>query len=545
MTFAVPRPQTLKAPACRPRDGKPAEGWRQLFSPLDDLVAGGGDPRIALDPARGINAYGCGSSPSPDIFHFASSTASPIAERAYQRASVAREELMRWSSAAGFEDAFDTRIEQMREALRDHLGLAAADADMVFSPSGTDSQLHALFVARALLGERLKTIVAGSDQTGSGTAFTARGRHFSARTAGGQPVAKDAAIAGLSGDSVALPLVDASEGIEARADFDGAAVDAVERALAGGGSVLLQIMDCSKLGWRAPGDGCLDDIARRWPDRVQVVVDACQMRLGRSRLRRYLDRGYLVLITGSKYFGGPAFSGALLVPTALSRSLDWSLAGAPGLLDYANRSDWPKRWVGLRSRFESRQNLGQWLRGEAALKDVGACYRLPDAYRASAVGKLSAGLESLIALSPLLQRGGFGLVGSTKTSGADDEEFTAATILPFAIRGDHGPLSTADTRTLYHALAQDLCGSGCTMAACRCLVGQPVALERRGEDPIAVLQLCVGARHVTATGAADVAVARRNLIEELDRAASVVAKIEWLLGRAGRTVSKGTLDGRQ
>jgi hypothetical protein len=33
---------------------------------------------------------------------------------------------------------------------------------------------------------------------------------------------------------------------------------------------------------------------------------------------------------------------------------------------------------------------------------------------------------------------------------------------------------------------------------------------------------------------ADAAVAQRNLINELDRAASVVAKIEWLLGRAGR-----------
>jgi hypothetical protein len=530
MTFAVPRPQSLEAPATRPRDRKPADGLRDLFSPLDDLLAGGGDPRIALDCAGGLNEYGCGSSPSPDIFHFASSTASPISERAYRRASVARDELMRSSIAVGFEEAFDTRIEQMREALRDHLRLAAADADIVFSPSGTDSQLHALFVARALLGERLTTIVAGSDQTGSGTAYTARGHHFSARTAGGQPVAKDGAIAGLSGDSVALRLLDASESIEARADFDRAVLDAVETVVADGGSVLLQIMDSSKLGWRAPSDARLDEIARRWPDKVQVVVDACQMRLGRSRLRRYLDRGYLVLITGSKYFGGPAFSGALLIPTALSRSLDWSGAIAPGFLDYAGRSDWPKGWAGLRSRFESRQNLGQWLRWEAALEDIGAYYQLPDAFRAWAVRELSAGLESMIALSPSLRRVG----SATGTSGAGDEEFTSATILSFAVHGDHGALSAADTRMLYRALAQDLGESDCMMAACRCLVGQPVALERRGEDTIAVLRLCVGARHVTGMWSADAAVAQRNLIHELDRAASVVAKIEWLLGRAGR-----------
>ena len=57
----------------------------------------------------------------------------------------------------------------------------------------------------------------------------------------------------------------------------------------------------------------------RWPGRVQVVVDACQMRLGRPRLKKYLDRGYLVIVTGSKFFTGPAFSGALLVPAGLAR----------------------------------------------------------------------------------------------------------------------------------------------------------------------------------------------------------------------------------
>ena len=43
------------------------------------------------------------------------------------------------------------------------------------------------------------------------------------------------------------------------------------------------------------------------------------MRLGRTRLQKYLDRGYLVLVTGSKFFTGPPFSGALLVPSALAQ----------------------------------------------------------------------------------------------------------------------------------------------------------------------------------------------------------------------------------
>ena len=67
-----------------------------------------------------------------------------------------------------------------------------------FPPSGTDAQLQALFLTRALLGPALTTIVVAADQTGSGTAHTARGHHFSAATANGHRVRKGEPIAGLA-----------------------------------------------------------------------------------------------------------------------------------------------------------------------------------------------------------------------------------------------------------------------------------------------------------------------------------------------------------
>ena len=123
-------------------------------------------------------------------------------------------------------------------------------------------------------------------------------------------------VAGLahSVTSLALPLFDATGHGRPQVDSDSQVLGAVEKSLANGSGVLLQIMDSSKLGWRAPSEQCLDEIRRRWPGRVQIVVDACQMRLGRPRLRNYLDRGCIVIVTGSKFFTGPPFSGALLVP---------------------------------------------------------------------------------------------------------------------------------------------------------------------------------------------------------------------------------------
>ncbi|MFB6451546.1 hypothetical protein [Bradyrhizobium tunisiense] len=503
---------------------------RDLFTPLDTLLVSGGDPRLALDPRNRANAYGCAASPEPEIWNFASSTASTISQAAYDRAALAREELMHKCLFDEVEIAFDARCEEMREELRGHLQLPPR-VDVVFSPSGTDSQIHALFLAGAALGARPVTIVVGADQTGSGTTHTARGHHFSSMTASGIAVRKDGAVAGLAGSSIALPLL--GPGIAMRADADVAVLHAIETTIGQGVPVLLQIMDSSKLGWRAPSAACLDEIARRWPRKVQIVVDACQARIGRRRLRSYLDRGYMVLMSGSKFFGGPAFSGALLVPKGLSRSLDRVEGIAPGIFDYAGRCDWPMAWTALRSRFERRPNFGQWLRWEAALAEIGSYYAVPGAFRAKVLAELAAGIDSMIALSPSLRS----VPGTTRTANVDDEEFAQTTIFPFMLLRGGKPVPIAETSAIHRAMARDMneeiSGSAADrqVAAQRCLIGQPVRLERQDWASQAVLRLCVGARLVTEIWSPDAAEAGRNVQRVLDRIAHVLVKIELLLDR--------------
>src|ERR1700730_17372889 len=191
----------------RPRS---VSAMTDLFVPLERLLRGGGDPRLSINPASGANAYGCQPFPCPDTLSFASSTATSISERAYDRVSNARESLMQSAIAIGIDAAFDARIESMRHRLKAYLGLSQAGVDVVFSPSGTDSQLQALLLGRALLGPALTTVIVAADQTGSGTADTARGQHFSAATANGVRVRKGEPIAGLAHSvaSVALPLFD-------------------------------------------------------------------------------------------------------------------------------------------------------------------------------------------------------------------------------------------------------------------------------------------------------------------------------------------------
>jgi hypothetical protein len=518
-----------------------ASAMAELFAPLDRLLGSGGDPRLTINAASGLNEYGCQPFPCPDTLSFSSSTATSISERAYDRAREARDSLMQSAIAVGLEAAFDARIEAMRGELKVCLGLSRTKADVVFSPSGTDSQLQALFLTRARLGPALTTVIVAADQTGSGTVNTARGYHFNTVTANGGRVRKGEPIAGLapSVNSVALGLFDETGVIRPPAASDAMVLGAVESAIASGSRVLLQVMDSSKFGWRAPSAQCLDEISVRWPDQVQVVVDACQMRLGRTRLRNYLDRGYLVLVTGSKFFTGPPFSGALLVPSALAQDIDPAGDIAPGLLEYTSRSDWPKNWPGLRSRFPVRANFGQWLRWEAALEEIRAYYGVPDDFRRIALQTFGNGVEQIIAASPSLRL----LPPQPRPSGegVDDDELAQRTIFPFVIRQGDRVFSLEHYKKLYRALARSVTHSADVpvVAATPCLIGQPVALGGGEERPAAALRICAGARLVTEAWSSDADIAHANLHRELGNVGAIVAKIEWLLAhREGLDVAE-------
>jgi hypothetical protein len=503
-----------------------ASAMAELFAPLDFLLAAGGDSRLAINPASGLNEYGCQPSPCPDTLSFSSSTATSISGRAYDRAQAAREDLMRSAIEVGIEAAFDARIEAMRDELRAHFGFAPGLADVVFSPSGTDSQLQALFLARALLGPELVTVVVAADQTGSGTVNTARGCHFSAATATGSRVQKGEPIAGLASalTSVALPLFDEAGLSRSPAASDSIIFDAVERSVAGGAKVLLQVMDASKFGWRAPSDECLKAITARWPDDVQVVVDACQMRLGRPQLQEYLARGYMVIVTGSKFFTGPPFSGALLVPGAFASRLDATSAIPPGLLEYNSRSDWPQNWPVLRSCFPVRTNFGQWLRWEAATEEIGAYYRVPDSFRNTALTTFGQAVEGLIAASPSLDL----LPWQERPLDSADEEMAQRTIFSFVIRQGKRLRSLSECRTLYRALAGHAVSCDSKPVAQASLIGQPVALGRDPSSP-AALRISASARLVSEAWSPDVKVAHRNLQRAIDQAATAIANLESLL----------------
>jgi len=110
---------------------------------------------------------------------------------------------------------------------------------------------------------------------------------------------------------------------------------------------------------------------------VEVIVDACQFRISPPTIRAYLEHGFCVALTGSKFVTGPAFSGALMVPESVGRRL--RTRPLPSMIKcYSARADWPSRWA-ARSALVDVANYGLLLRWESALEELRAFRSLPNA----------------------------------------------------------------------------------------------------------------------------------------------------------------------
>jgi len=510
-----------------------ADSSNALFKPLSLLLAEGGDSRLAIDRGTDANVYGCRPRPAPRTLAFSSSTATSISERAFRRAERARGELIERSDEVGVLEAFDRQVERMRNSLRSCLELDGID--IVFSPSGTDTQLHALYFARLLLGGPVTSIVVASDQTGSGTAYTSRGQNFSNLTAQGKFVEKGTPIPGLADGvhSLGISMFAQDGAIRPASEIDAAVIDAVAGQIRLGRKVVLQTMDSSKLGWRAPSDGCLREIGARWPQQVQIVVDACQLRTSRARIRDFLDRGFIVLVTGSKFFTGPAFSGASLFPAPLADRIAAWTSSPEGLAEYATRFDLPIRWNSARAVLPATPNFGQWLRWEAALEEMRAYYALPASFRLSALGRLAEAVPALIASSRHLQL----MAGQdVPASMLDDGEMAYRTIFPFFVERNGRALDFDDLTKIYRALNRDLGAALAsdatdedrTLASVPCHIGQPVKLPGAGGGK-AVLRIGIGARLLSECWSTDTLTAEANIAAAIENIAAVVRKLDLIV----------------
>ena len=214
--------------------------------------------------------------------------------------------------------------------------------------------------------------------------------------------------------------------------------------------------------------------------RVLVVVDACQLRLSDAQIRADLRAGFMVMITGSKFAGGPPFSGALLLPSSLLARLD-GLRPPQGLAAYSAVCDWPATLrQSCEASLDAEVNLGLALRWEAALAELEAYFALDEALRAAVATRFVALARAHVAATPglaLLDAEEGGLAGAIVSIVASDAAGAPldAGRLRDALRRSSGPHATGADRAFH--------------------LGQPVVVGGR-----AALRLCLGGPQVVDVG---------------------------------------------
>jgi hypothetical protein len=122
----------------------------------------------------------------------------------------------------------------------------------------------------------------------------------------------------------------------------------------------------SKTGLVLPHLDHVDALRDRFGEGVLFVVDACQARITSQALRDYLGREMIVFVTGSKFMGGPPFSGFALLPAGLATR---SAPVAVGMASVFRRAELPAAWPG-REVCEDSGNPGLALRLAASLFEL-------------------------------------------------------------------------------------------------------------------------------------------------------------------------------
>ncbi len=304
--------------------------------------------------------------------------------------------------------------------------------------------------------------------------------------------------------------------------------------------MLFHAMDQSKTGLLAPSPACLERLLFERGD-VDVVIDACQARLTAASVRRYFEQGYMVLVTGSKFFTGPPFAGALLLPPRVAARLDGDARVPVGLGDYFGRFDWPE---GARASagLPDDGNVGLRLRWEAALAEMRAFAAVPAGAAKDILGRFGSLMQGAILANPdLVLHDVRPLVRPADPEGWD----SLRTIFAFSIRapraaaqagGSAELLGVEDAARLYGWLNSDLAphlgssasGAERALAARLFHVGQPVALACEGSRSGA-LRVSAGARLVSGEPSHAHLSTEARIDGELTDALGALAKISLVL----------------
>ncbi|MCL7762380.1 hypothetical protein MPF19_03055 [Polaribacter sp. Z014] len=505
-----------------------------LAKPTEYLLMDGGDFRLNIDEIDLLNKYGCRPFPRPEAFTFASSTATSVSNFAFDKTDKARSILIKNSLKNGFKNTAIEFSELLKSNLRKIFTLNDA-CEIIFSPSGTDSSLQIAAITQIVTDKEITHILVASDETGSGVPAALKGCHFENNTALNYPVKKGDKMEGFRDiDLIKIPFRDEKGALKSTEKLDAEVFAAITETHKLGRQIVLHVMDHSKLGYQSPSVKMMQKIDGLKNLSLQVIVDAAQLRLDPTDIQNYLKKDYIVSITGSKYFTGPPYSGALIFPETVTKEINVAKKKLPkGLTKYYNHSDWPTSWFCSKDLSDGF-NYGSYMRWNAAIVEMDRYYKTPILYRNMGIEMFCNFVDDSIKEASFLEP-----VYGDKPN-VDNEEFgirNIRTIFPFFILKNKEALSVDKVKKLYVLLNSDLSNKFegapleiIRLAAQKCHIGQAVNVKYENDLQSAVLRISLGARVISESWVnRDISLYFRNIEAQMNEITVIIKKIELIL----------------
>ena len=449
-----------------------ARSWA-FAQPVEQLLAAGGDERLALSPETSLNRYGCSPWPRPQVISFGSCTASSLSPQAFAAAERRRRAILQQALHLGPDHALQVATQDTENAILTYFDVSDL-ATAILTASGTDAALTVTgLLAAEYPNAAITSVLVSPSETGSGVPLAVQGRHFAGMSPEGSTVEKGARLAGLHRppdlSTIALRHADGQPRAadDVAQDCEAAVLSATLR-----GRAVLHAIDGSKTGLAAPDRPTLLRLAKRFGSRLDVVIDACQARIEPALVRWYLSHGFPVLVTGSKFFAAPGFCGAVLFPQARLSRIRHSGFLPSGLAAYTR----------LQGGFGSRLCLGLLLRWEAALHDMAAFASIPADEIGRKLFELGQSARHALAADRRLH-----LVPAPRPPGMGWSD--RRSVFTFKVAADDGWLDSARLRRLYLALQDPADAESGPL----CQIGQPVEI---GSSALGGLRIAFSAQQV-------------------------------------------------
>ncbi len=374
------------------------------------LTQGGGQS-LTIDAESGLNGFHVPAAPVSDP-SYASTFASSISPGAFASVQRLLAEFEAPYEISG--STYGTQLEKIRLRLRDYFNLPHS-VDIVFATCPQSLDYVSLALGMRETGTSVSHIVLGLEEADPGSELTAAGLHAYGSTPLGVAVEQgrviDPAFEGAV-NLVPLPLRDAAGDPIPSDDIVLSIASAIEEAHRTQRQPVVRIVHGTRTGLIAPSMTHLDAMRRRFGHGIVLIVDAIQGRISRDFIAAYLSRGATVLLSGSKFIGGPPESAFALVPSSARKTLS---PLPQGYANYFSRHEWPLTWPGA-EKLPDTANLGLLTRLCAAAFEL-------ELYAALAPGELRRVVHQFAAATKRLTRDlGFGTIAVEHSKYTSEEQ---------------------------------------------------------------------------------------------------------------------------